>query len=232
MSAANHSTSKSRSRRVPTVNSRRQRKSAELRERLFRAALTLFAKKGFTETTVEDITEAADLGKGTFFNYFPSKEHVLMAFGELQLGKLEVTVREARESNQPMRDVFRALVLRMTEEPIRNPSIIRALLQANLWSVPVRGEMLRIHNRNRELLGQLIQHGQNRGEIRTDLPAEEIAQVWRQTIFGTLLFWSLIGDHTLSSRIEMSIGLLWDGIGAPGSKTISETIVAAGREQE
>jgi hypothetical protein len=81
-------------------------------------------------------------------------------------------------------------------------------------------------------LGQLIQHGQNRGEIRTDLPAEEIAQVWRQTIFGTLLFWSLIGDHTLSSRIEMSIGLLWDGIGAPGSKTISETIVAAGREQE
>jgi AcrR family transcriptional regulator len=59
MTAANHSTSKSRSRRVPTLNSRRQRKSAELRERLFRAALTLFAKKGFTETTVEDITEAA-----------------------------------------------------------------------------------------------------------------------------------------------------------------------------
>src|SRR6478672_2583109 len=113
---------------------RRQRRSADIRERLFRAALGLFAKKGFAETTVEDITEAADLGKGTFFNYFPSKEHVLMAFGELQLGKLEVTVREARESNQPMRDVFRALVLRMTEEPIRNPSIIRALLQANLCS--------------------------------------------------------------------------------------------------
>src|SRR6476659_7138033 len=94
----------------PITADRRQRRSAELRERLFRAALTLFAKKGFTETTVEDITEAADLGKGTFFNYFPSKEHVLMAFGDMQLGKLEVTVREARESNQPMRDVFRALV--------------------------------------------------------------------------------------------------------------------------
>src|SRR4249919_1135149 len=112
-------------------SSRRVRRSAELRERLFRAALQQFAKKGFLEATVEDITNAADVGKGTFFNYFPSKEHVLMAFGEMQLGKLEVTVREARQSNQPMRDVFRALVLRMTEEPIRNPSIIRALLQAN-----------------------------------------------------------------------------------------------------
>jgi len=59
---------------------RRQRRSSEIRERLFRAALDLFANKGFLETTVEDITEAADVGKGTFFNYFPSKDHILLAF--------------------------------------------------------------------------------------------------------------------------------------------------------
>src|SRR5216683_1954195 len=57
--------------------SRRQRRSADIRERLFGAALQLFAQKGFAETTVEDITEAADVGKGTFFNYFPSKDHIL-----------------------------------------------------------------------------------------------------------------------------------------------------------
>ena len=64
---------------------RRQRRSAEIRERLFRAALNLFAQKGFAETTVEDITEVADVGKGTFFNYFPSKDHILLAFVEMQL---------------------------------------------------------------------------------------------------------------------------------------------------
>jgi AcrR family transcriptional regulator len=111
-----------------------------------------------------------------------------------------------------MRDVLRALVLRLTEEPIRNPAIVRALLQANLSSVPVRGAMLRIHDRNRALLAQLIRHGQERGEIRTDLPPEEIAQVWRQTIFGTLLFWSLVGDASLTQRIEQSINVLWSGI--------------------
>ena len=197
----------------PPGGSRRERRSAELRERLFRSALALFANKGYAETTVEDITEAADVGKGTFFNYFPSKEHILMAFGEMQLAKLESVISEAQKSDRPMPEVLRMLVLRMTEEPVRNPAMVRALLQANLASVPVRGEMLRIHEQNRRLIGRLIRHGQERGEIRTDLPAAEIAQVFRQMVFGTLMFWSLVGDETLVTRIETAIQLLWGGIG-------------------
>src|SRR2546430_1680671 len=111
---------------------RRQRRSAEIRERLFRSALALFAEKGFAETTVEDITEAADVGKGTFFNYFPSKDHILLAFGEMQLGKLEAAVDEARRTNEPMPQFLGALGVRMTQEPTRNPEIIRAVLQAYL----------------------------------------------------------------------------------------------------
>jgi hypothetical protein len=64
---------------VRNSSGRRERRTVETRESLFRAALDLFARKGFTETTVEDITEAADVGKGTFFNYFPSKDHILLA---------------------------------------------------------------------------------------------------------------------------------------------------------
>lgn len=199
--------------------SRRERRSAELRERLFRSAMGLFAKKGFAETTVEDITEAADVGKGTFFNYFPSKEHILMSFGEMQLAKLEAVVCEAEQSDLPMLEVLHALVLRMTEEPIRNPAMVRALLQANLSSVPVRGEMLRIHERNRALIARLIHHGQERGEVRTDMPAQEIAEVWRQTVFGTLMFWSLVGDGTLTARIERAVRLLWEGIGVSSRKS-------------
>src|SRR5215470_4860091 len=86
---------------------RRQRRSVETRERLFRAALGLFAQKGFAETTVEDITNAADVGKGTFFNYFPSKEHILLAFSDMQIGKLHAAVQEARQSRLPMQDFLK-----------------------------------------------------------------------------------------------------------------------------
>src|SRR5882762_11258077 len=108
---------------------RRERRTAETRERLFRAALDLFARKGFVETTVEDITEAADVGKGTFFNYFPSKDHILIAFSDMQIGKLEQAVEGLGTSGQPLQEFMRGLVLKMTEEPVRNPALIRALLQ-------------------------------------------------------------------------------------------------------
>jgi AcrR family transcriptional regulator len=202
---------------APPPSDRRQRRSAEIRERLFRAALALFAQKGFSETTVEDITEAADVGKGTFFNYFPSKDHILLAFGEMQLGKLEAAIEMARRTNEPMPQYLRALGVRMTQEPTRNPEIIRAVLQAYLSTTPVREAMLDLQRRVQALHTQMIRRGQEQGEIRDDLPAEEIAYVFRQTIFGTLLIWSLYGDATLHSRIESAFNLLWTGM-APRSR--------------
>jgi AcrR family transcriptional regulator len=191
---------------------RRQRRSAETRERLFHAALELFAQKGFNETTVEDITEAADVGKGTFFNYFPSKDHILLAFGEMQLAKLESAIEEARRTGEPMPAFLRSLGVRMTQEPARNPSIIRALLLAYLSTSAVREGTIDLQRRVHALHTQMIQLGQERGEIRNDLPATEIAHVFRQTIFGTLLVWSLYGDATLHSRIEAAFNVLWTGL--------------------
>src|SRR5579871_3207634 len=133
----------------PLPPSRRERRSADIRERLFRSALRLFAQKGFAETTVEDITEAADVGKGTFFNYFPSKDHVLLAFSDMQLSKLEESVHDLEQSQQSLPDFMRSLTLRMTEEPLRNPGMIRALLLGYISSSEVReamiGKQIRAH---------------------------------------------------------------------------------------
>lgn len=198
---------------------RRQRRSAEIRDRLFRSALSLFAKKGFAETTVEDITEAADVGKGTFFNYFPSKDHILIAFGEMQLDKLEAAIAEVRRTNEPVPQFLRTLGTRMTQEPARNPEIMRALLQAYLSTTPVREAMLDLQKRVQALHTQMIRMGQEQGEIRNDLPAEEIAYAFRQTIFGTVLIWSLYGDTTLHARIESAFNLLWTGMAARSGVT-------------
>jgi AcrR family transcriptional regulator len=196
---------------LPSLANRRERRSAEIRERLFRAALDLFAKNGFAETTVEDITNAADVGKGTFFNYFPSKDHILLAFGEMQLAKLETAIEEARQTSEPMPKFLRSLGARMTQEPTRHPGIIRVLLQAFLAASPVREAMLDLQKRILAAQSRMIRLGQQRGEIRDDIPAAELAQVFRQTIFGTLLIWSLYGDGTLRARMERSFDVVWSG---------------------
>ncbi|MBS1841492.1 MAG: TetR family transcriptional regulator [Acidobacteria bacterium] len=192
--------------------SRRERRSAEIRDRLFRSSLRLFAQKGFAETTVEDITEAADVGKGTFFNYFPSKDHVLLAFSDMQLAKLEESVEHFRNTDQPLHEFLQSLTVRMTEEPLRNPGLIRALLLGYLSSNAVREVMTEKQMRALALHTKMVEIAQSRGELRTDIPAIEIANVFRQTIFGTLLMWSLTGDATLRERIRSALHLVWSGI--------------------
>src|SRR5436309_11985773 len=128
MTSGSKSLSSARTAVPQAAPDRRQRRSAEIRERLFRAALQLFAQKGFLETTVEDITEAADVGKGTFFNYFPSKEHVLGVLHDVQLSKVEQARAEAEAGKVPTHELLRNLMKRIAEEPGRSQLLARSLL--------------------------------------------------------------------------------------------------------
>jgi len=216
---------------VPTLplshpSNRRERRSLELRERLIRAALDLFAKQGFAETTVEDITNAADVGKGTFFNYFPSKDHILLAFAEMQLEQLRLAVEEARHARAPLLEFVRSLLVRMTAEPARNPDLIRGILLAFLGNSEVRQVMRDLHAHVLDLHTQMVQIGQERGEVRRDLPAAEIALVFRQAIFGTLLIWSLYGDDSLEKRLDSAFEIIWSGLAprAPGNPARPDSV--------
>ena len=136
--------------------------------------------------------------------------------------------RKPGEADEPMPQFLRSLGVRMTQEPIRNPGIIRALLQAYLSTTPVREAMLDLQKRVHALHTEIVRMGQERGEIRKDLPAADIAHVFRQTIFGTLLFWSLHGDATLHPRMESAFNVLWSGL-APreANDTHAEPALAA-----
>src|SRR5215469_7556051 len=59
---------------------RRQRKKQLTRDALFRAAMELFAAKGYDRTAVHEITDAVDVSERTFFRYFASKEDLALSF--------------------------------------------------------------------------------------------------------------------------------------------------------
>ena len=61
---------------------RNERRKARTRASLLAAARTLFAKQGFEQTAIADITDMADLGVGSFYNHFDSKEDLLAALLE------------------------------------------------------------------------------------------------------------------------------------------------------
>ena len=56
----------------------RERKKLKTKAAIQRAAIRLFKKRGYEQTTIEQIAAAAEISPSTFFNYFPSKEEVVI----------------------------------------------------------------------------------------------------------------------------------------------------------
>lgn len=90
----------------------RERKKLATRVAIRRAALDLFAERGFSHVTVEDIAAAADVAPRTFFNYFPSKEAVL--FGA-DPGRVE-ELRSRLVHDQPGRSALDVLAAVLADQ--------------------------------------------------------------------------------------------------------------------
>lgn len=88
---------------------KRERKRRQTRSRIEHAAMALFLQRGFDQTTIEDITEAADVSKRSFFDYFPSKEDVVSAWQDAFADHLAHAVAVRPESEPLVRVVEEAL---------------------------------------------------------------------------------------------------------------------------
>src|SRR2546423_275226 len=78
----------------------RERHMDRTRAAIVDAALALFQEQGFTETTVDAIAERADVGRRTFFRYFPAKESVLFHDIDAQIQGM-VDSLTARPADEP-----------------------------------------------------------------------------------------------------------------------------------
>ena len=188
----------------PPRAGRRERRRAEIRERLFRAALELFAERGFLETTVEDITEAADVGKGTFFNYFPTKEHVLATLGAERLA----VIQRAHECSKtgPVLPVLKDLATDLAGQSGESAALLRAIYAAHASCEPVRAELRKRLLAGRRLMAEIFHRAQESGEVRRDESPEELARLTQILLLGVVLAWALNPDSSLRKTAEQ----VWD----------------------
>jgi AcrR family transcriptional regulator len=71
---------------------RQQKRVSKTRQKLVDAARVVFAEKGLDLTRIDDITERADVGKGTFYYHFGTKERLVRAMIKSTLGELDEAI--------------------------------------------------------------------------------------------------------------------------------------------
>ena len=191
---------------------RRQRRAAETRVRLFRCALKLIAERGLANVTVEDITEAADVGKGTFFNYFGKKEHVLGVMAEIQLGKVREAAQRTERGRQSTEETLRGIMRGLAKEPGRSPNLARALISSLLASEEVSLVVRSRMREGRRLIAGGVAAGQAAGQVDPRLKPERVAVQLVQACLGTVILWSLDGRPSLASRFEETFRHFWRSI--------------------
>jgi AcrR family transcriptional regulator len=202
----------------PSGTGRRQRRAAETRLRLFRCAVQLFSERDFANVTVEEITEAADVGKGTFFNYFESKDQVLGVMAEIQLGKAAEALARVERGKQTIHAVLHRLFLRLAEEPGRSPELARTIISSFLAREKVRKHVALKMQEGRRIAARIVALGQERGEIDRSLKRDVVATQAMQAIMGTVLFWSLHEEPALKVWMENSFQHFWKSIAVSGDE--------------
>ncbi|GGW30357.1 TetR family transcriptional regulator [Streptomyces caelestis] len=88
----------------------RERKKQRTRDALLRAALELFATRGYEETTVDDIAAAVDVSQRTFFRYFAGKEETAFYVTRLAETQVVEAVRARPPGEAPLEALRRALL--------------------------------------------------------------------------------------------------------------------------
>lgn len=206
---------------------RYERKKAETRGRIYRAALKLFAEQGLAATSVDEIVAAADVAKGTFFNYFRSKELVFAFFIEIQLEKVAEAVEEARKGKQSVRTVLHRAFRRLGGEIGVSPHLAQALIAGIVGNDVARETVAGGMADARQLLAEILRLGQERGQVRTDRTAPTMSLSFQQAVLGTLVAWAIRPQVRLAALLDASFEDYWACVAA--RRASRETQYAAKR---
>ena len=180
----------------------RDKQKLLVRSTLIQAGMELYESQSFAKTTVDQITNAAGVGKGTFYNYFETKEELLVA---------GMAVMQEKETSLIQGNVLQSATTWEKFVLLIDGSAtwIKAHPELSLiWSLERLRRGIEDHNPD-SFDGQLraiIVSGQQAGELRKDRPAENLLmEVTALFVFAIACWAHSDKQYDLASAIQDSL---------------------------
>lgn len=187
----------------------RKRKKFQARQTILTAAAQQFEVHGFANTSIAGIMQAAGLGVGTFYNYFSSKEEVLLTLAKNLREQVEENISATDEINQSAPELLERCCICMAKLIDENRFILPLFISASEHSDKPEQIPQSLSPGFGELFEEIILHGQQRGEFRSDVPSNIIAEIVH-SIYQTTAFSKL--EISFQENIRLKVKILLDGI--------------------
>jgi AcrR family transcriptional regulator len=187
----------------------RERKRTRTRHMIQSEALRLFAERGYAQTTVDEIADAAAISPRTFFRYFPSKEDVVL-WDEYDPLALELV--EARPGDEPLAETLRE-VIRETLAGLyrRDPERLLARVRLALSVPDLRARFLDAQSHGVELLAPLLAH--KRSAPTEELQLRVVSSALLAAVFVALDLWEKDGGkRDLLTLLDEATDALAEGM--------------------
>ena len=162
----------------------------EKRRLLLDAAVRVFARSGYHDCRVGDITREAGVAHGLLYHYFTSKEEVLQAVFRDAWSDVLEAFRGIEASDELPRERLRHVAAILLGSWRRDPDLVRVLVREIGRSPQVQqqvGELAQAF----ESIERIVAQGQREGEFRSDLDARLLAWIFYGAIEEILTGWVL-----------------------------------------
>lgn len=202
---------------IKRKRSRREQKHAVLRARIISSAIELFSRHGFDDITVERIADVADIGKGTIYNYFRTKEDIVVAYMAGIEGALQAKIPNFAASRRPLEAVLIDFVRFHFRLKKRYHRFVRIFL-AQMFSRTEQflPHMLEMQKSIDPPLRELFSRLQKSGRIRNDLDLGDLIMVFKTIQLGLTALWAIEGPPFRGTEkvLKQEIKLFCEGLGA------------------
>ena len=172
-----------------------------------RAAVTVFAQKGYHAARVSDIAAEAGVAHGLVYHYFSSKEDVLAEIFTGTWKQIEQGLNELAGSDQPATDKLAGVVRLMLGSYRLAPDLVRVVVLEVTRSGHLRAQVEEVAQVF-GLIESIIRDGQASGELRDDIDAGLVSYVFWGAIDEVLTGWvfgTLPGGDADVERAEHAV---------------------------
>jgi len=201
----------------PNDLSRRERRKLELHARILEAARDLFTEHGFHAAKVADICDRADVAHKTFFNHFPSKQHLLREIANHGIDELLVDIEAARKQGHSTAERLTAFFLVIAERTAQAGPMNRELVTELVHVVHDSSSKSLQARRLHDAFGKIVADGLLAGDVTQRHDAETLTEMILGAYYVLMFNYANLDDFPIEKQAAAVARFLADAL-APRPK--------------